>query len=126
MVPARMASTPLGGAAGLRRRASTVMATDVATMAAPPAASTLEIAESKPVSRLKCEGTWRQACAVTSTTSSTQAATKIPTTSRRIRGEATRNELSATNAITVSPNATPKVTALRQETGPSHGPPARA
>lgn len=116
----------LGAVPGASRKAATVSATSV-TIRIPPNAARIRVTTvSKPVSSLKCDGTRRHAWSVIRAVSTTQAAANTPRTRTRARSPSRTNE--ATHAIVtrVSPNDRPKVTGLRHDTGPVHGPPSTA
>ncbi len=76
--PARTARRMLGATCGAARQEATVRTAITAISTPPPAASARAANASKDVSRLKCDGTRRQACSVIKKTSSTQAPANSP------------------------------------------------
>lgn len=59
-------------------------------------------------------------------TSTTQSAAKTGSRTERSRSPVRRYDVTHVTAIRVTPNESPNVTGLRQETGPSQGPPSTA
>lgn len=70
---------------------------------------------------LKCEGTWRHACTVIPVTSTTQSAAKTTSSRRRVRPLSRSEADTQVMATSVEPKDSPKVTALRQDSGPAQG-----
>src|SRR5216683_1713151 len=93
------------------------------TSTAPPTASDMATVWLNGVSVLKWDGTWRHACREMPPTSTMQSAAKIPSSHERKRRLRTRYEVTQVIAMRVNPNDRPKVVGLRQDTGPSQGPP---
>lgn len=121
--PNRTASRMLADVSPSPRRAAAVNETAVRMMTPPPAASVVDTALSKPVSKLKCDGTPRQACMLTSTVSTTLAAAKTPSNTFRTRARTAMYDVAQATVTSVSPNDRPNVTAFRIDTGPVHEPP---
>src|SRR5438132_1326763 len=81
------------------------------------------ITASHVVSMLKREGTPRHACSVTNAVSSTQPTVNAPRSVERARLPRRRNDATHTMVISVTPNDSPNVAALRSDSGPCHVPP---
>ena len=54
-------------------------------------------------------------------TSTTQSTVNTPSSTARVRALSTKYDVTQVIAASVAPNDTPKVTALRHDTGPPHG-----
>src|SRR5215213_709857 len=79
---------------------------------------------SKAVSLLKWEATPRHFCMDTRKTSASDATAKVPITSQPTDFLGRRKDMNQDTVARVIPNDSPNTTGLRQDTGPSHGPPS--
>src|SRR4051794_37688670 len=116
--PARTASAMLGASADAPRNAAAAHTSPTTTITAPPAASVIDTAVSNGVAKSKWDGTPRHACRVTSAVSTTHATRKAPSTSLRARSR--RNDVAHATDGSVRPKESPKVAALRSDSGPIH------
>jgi hypothetical protein len=79
---------------------------------------------SNAVSRLKWDATPRHRCIVISATSPTEAVTRMRVIAQVATLPARRKPTTHASVARVMPKESPKTTGLRQDTGPSHGPPS--
>ena len=79
---------------------------------------------SKAVSSLKCDATPRHFCIEMRKTSPTAANAKTPSSSQPTAFLGRRKLMNQVTVTSVIPNDRPNTTGLRQDTGPSHGPPS--
>lgn len=95
----------------------------VTTIATPFA---MKSAVSRPVAKLKCDGTPRARCTDTHATSVESATASAPSSHHAARRGSVRYEVIQPSVRVVIPKAIPNVTGLRHPSGPSHGPPDTA
>ncbi len=117
--PYRTASRMLGAVSRVARRAAAVKPSPVSTMTKPPPARVIDTTVSAGVLKLKCDGTPRQACTVTSATSTTQATVKATSSAARGRRRIDSRPVAQVTEARVRPKERPKVAALRSDSGPS-------
>lgn len=121
--PTRNATRMLGESAPTPTTAAAAKPTATMMISPPPAANVIDTMVSKPVSKLKWDGTPRQACMLTSAVSTTLAPVNRPSSNVRTRGRTVRYDVAQATEASVSPNDSPNVAALRSDSGPSHDPP---